>query len=76
MTIAIDEKGMIKIPEKIREELCMKAGETFDIRTEGKRITLLPSIEPEDFIARMEGKLKSGNKTITPAEIKSIWKML
>lgn len=76
MGITIDERGMIKIPEEIREELCMKAGETFEIRSEGKKITLLPSIKPEEFIARMERKLKSGNKTISPAEIKSIWKML
>lgn len=76
MTITLDEEGMIKIPEKIREELCLKAGETFEIRTEGERITFYPSIEPEEFTASMEGKLKSGNKTTTPAEIKSIWKML
>ncbi len=75
MAITIDEKGMIKIPEKIREELCLKAGETFELRTEGKKITLLPSIKPEEFIARMEGKLKSGKKTISPDEIKGIWKM-
>ncbi|RZN35450.1 MAG: AbrB/MazE/SpoVT family DNA-binding domain-containing protein, partial [Methanophagales archaeon ANME-1-THS] len=59
MTITMDEKGMIKIPDKIREELCLKAGEIFEIKTEGKKITLLPSIKPEDFIERMEGKLKS-----------------
>ena len=75
MAITLDEKGMIKIPEKIREELCLKTGETFEIRAEGKKITLLPSIKPEDFIARMEGKLKSGTRTISPGEIKSIWKM-
>ncbi len=75
MAITMDEKGMIKIPEKMREELCLKAGETFEIRTEGKKIALLPSIKPEEFIARMEGKLKSGSKTISPAEIKGIWKM-
>ena len=70
-----DEKGRIKIPERISGELCLNAGETVEIGTEGKKITLLPSINPEDFIARMEGKLKSGTKTVSPAEIKSIWKM-
>jgi bifunctional DNA-binding transcriptional regulator/antitoxin component of YhaV-PrlF toxin-antitoxin module len=73
MFITLNEKGMIKIPEKIREELCLKTRERFEIGTEGKKMTLLPSINPEDFIVRMEGKLKSGNKTVSPAEIKSIW---
>ena len=67
-----DEKGRIKIPERIREELCLNAGETVEIGTEGKKITLLPSINPVEFIARMEGKLKSGTRTVSPAEIKSI----
>ncbi|NQE45266.1 hypothetical protein C5S31_04490 [ANME-1 cluster archaeon GoMg2] len=70
-----DEKGRMKIPERIREELCLNAGETVEIGTEGKKITLLHSINPEDFIARMEGKLKSGTRTVSPAEIKSIWRM-
>ncbi len=29
----------------------------------------------EEFIERMEGKIKSGNRTSSPEEIKSIWKM-
>lgn len=74
MTIAINEKGMIKILEKMREELGLKTRETMEMGTEGKKITLLPSINPEDFSARMEGKLKSGKKTVSPAEIKSIWR--
>lgn len=76
MAIAvIDEKGRIQIPEKIREELYLKPGEELEIKKEGKKIMLLPLISPEEFVKRMEGKIKSGNKTITPEEIKSIWKM-
>jgi AbrB family looped-hinge helix DNA binding protein len=71
----IDEKGRIQIPEKIREELYLKSGEELEVTTEGKKITLLPLISPEEFIERMEGKIKSGKKTISPEEIKSIWKM-
>ncbi len=71
----IDEKGMLQIPQKIREELCLKSGEEFEVTTEGKKITLLPVITPEEFIERMEGKIKSGKRTITPEEIKSTWKM-
>ncbi|MBC8521502.1 MAG: AbrB/MazE/SpoVT family DNA-binding domain-containing protein [Candidatus Syntrophoarchaeum sp.] len=74
-TTLIDEKGRIQIPERIRKELRLKSGEEFEVKTEGKKITLLPLISPEEFIGRMEGKLKSGNKTISPEEIKSIWKM-
>ena len=76
MAIAIiDEKGRIQIPERIREELSLKSGEEFEIRTVGEKITLLPFISPEEFIERMEGKIKSGNVTVSPEEIKSIWKM-
>lgn len=71
----IDEKGRIQIPEKIREELYLKSGEELEVTTEGKKITLLPLISPEEFIERMEGKIKSGKKTISPEEIKNIWKM-
>jgi len=35
----------------------------------------LLSISPEEFIERMEGKIKSENRTVSPEEIKSIWKM-
>ena len=76
MAIAvIDEKGRIKIPEKMREDLCLKSGEEFEVKTEGKKITLLPLISPAEFIGRMGGKIKSRNRTISPEEIKSIWKM-
>jgi AbrB family looped-hinge helix DNA binding protein len=45
MAIAIiDEKGRIQIPEKMREDLCLKSGEEFKVKTEGKKITLLPLI--------------------------------
>ncbi|MCK4475830.1 MAG: AbrB/MazE/SpoVT family DNA-binding domain-containing protein [Methanophagales archaeon] len=71
----IDEKGRIQIPEKIKEELHLKSGEELEVKTEGKKITLLPLISPEEFIERMEGKIKSGNRTVSPEEIKSIWKM-
>ena len=71
----IDEKGKIQISEKRREELSLKPGEELEIKKEGKKIMFLPLISPEEFIKRMEGKIKSGNKTITPEEIKSIWKM-
>ncbi|CAD6492964.1 MAG: hypothetical protein CHKLHMKO_00384 [Candidatus Argoarchaeum ethanivorans] len=71
----IDEKGRIQIPERIRGELSLKSGEEFEVKTEGEKITLLPFISPEEFIKRMEGKIKSGNRTISPEEIKSIWKM-
>ena len=56
MAIAvIDDKGRIQIPKEIKEELCLKSGEEFEVKT--------------------EGKIKSGNRTISPEEIKSIWKM-
>ena len=71
----IDKKGRIQIPERIRNELYLKPGEKFEVKTEGKKITLLLSISPEEFIERMEGKIKSGNRTVSPEEIKSIWKM-
>lgn len=71
----IDGKGRIQIPKEVREELFLKPRGEFEVKTEGKKITLLPSISPEEFIKRMEGKIKSGNRTISPEEIKSIWKM-
>ena len=71
MAIAvIDEKGRIRILERIREELSLKFGEEFEVKTEGKKITLLPLISPEEFIEKMEGKLKSGNRTVSSEEIK------
>ena len=71
MAIAvIDKKGRIRILERIREELSLKFGEEFEVKTEGKKITLLPLISPEEFIEKMEGKLKSGNRTVSPEEIK------
>jgi len=74
-TTIIDDKGRIQIPERIRKELSLKSREEFEIKKEGKKITLLPLISPEEFIERMEGKIKSGNKTISPEEIKGIWEM-
>ena len=50
MAIAvIDDKGRIQIPEKIREELSLKSGEEFEVKTEGKKITLLPLTSPEEI---------------------------
>ena len=38
MAIAvIDDKGRIQIPEKIREELCLKSGEESEVKTEGEK---------------------------------------
>ena len=45
MAIAIiDEKGRIQITEKMGEDLCLKSGEEFEVKKEGKKITLLPLI--------------------------------
>ena len=67
----IDGKGGIQIPEKIREEPCLKSGEEFEVKIEGKKIPLLPLISSEEFIERMEERYLA----ISPEEIKSIWKM-
>lgn len=38
MAIAvINDKGRIQIPEKIREELCLKSGEESEVKTEGEK---------------------------------------
>lgn len=64
------------VTPEIAEELGLKTiGEWEFTIADRRMITLLPSIKPEEFIARMEGKLKSGNKTISPAQIKSIGRM-
>ncbi len=55
-TTIIDDKGRIQIPERIRKELSLKSREEFEIKKEGKKITLLPLISPEEFIERRGDK--------------------
>jgi len=65
-TTVIDEKGMLQIPKKIREELCLKSGEEFEIMTEGKKITFLPLINP-DQASISEPREPRSRKARTPS---------
>jgi AbrB family looped-hinge helix DNA binding protein len=75
MQTTIDDKGKIEVPEDVRRKLHLKTGDVVEIEIKDKNILISPLISPEEFIERMEGKIKSGNKSIAPEEIKNIWKM-
>ena len=72
--VIIDSKGRVSLPAEIRKELGIKPGDKIRVFLEGKKIIFIPSVAPEEFIEKMEGKLKF-KKKLSMDEIKSVWKM-
>jgi AbrB family looped-hinge helix DNA binding protein len=72
--VIIDSKGRISLPAEIRKELGIKPGDKIRVFLDGKKIIFIPSVTPEEFIDKMEGKLKFKEK-LAVEDIKNVWKM-
>ena len=68
-------KGRLKFQKKSEENHILKRADLVEIKIKDENIFISPLASPEEFIKRMEGKIKSSNKSISPEEIKSVWKM-
>lgn len=71
--INIEERGRIVIPQKLRQELNLRAGTKFIIEKRNNEIVLKPVIDKETFKRELKGCVK--NSVIDPMDVKKIWKM-
>ena len=68
-----DDKGRVLIPKEARDRVGLKAGGRARLKVENKRIIIMPSTSPEEFIEEMEGCIREGTPTINPLKLKKIW---
>ncbi len=52
MTIPIDQAGRIVLPKNVRQELAIKAGDTFKIAIHGSSVTLTPNKETAGLVRK------------------------
>lgn len=72
---SLDTKGRIVIPEKIRKKVGLRRGSKVRITAGRRSVVIMKSIEPKEFIEKMEGIIKEGSvvKVFDPLKLKEIW---
>lgn len=73
---AVDEKGRIVIPRKLRNAVGLVKGSKVKLHSEGRRIVVEKAVSPEKFSREMKGFIKKGSKVRIedPLKLKEIWK--
>lgn len=74
----IDAKGRVTIPQSIREQLNLDAGEHVTIEIEDGTVVIHPQISREEFIATMTGCITAETRretaeALTPRDLKADW---
>ncbi len=73
--VKVDSKHRVVLPRESRRRSGVKAGSKLRVNTRGNSLVLTKSVEPEDFIDKMEGLLKEGSqvRASDPLKLKEIW---
>jgi AbrB family looped-hinge helix DNA binding protein len=71
--VAVDNKGRVQIPKKIRDKVGLHVGGKARLKIEKENIIIMPPISPEEFIKEMEGCIKEGTPDMDPLKLKKIW---
>jgi len=72
---AVDEKGRIIVPKRLRIGLGLVEGSQVSVQLEKERLIISKVIDPHDFIRDMEGFVKrdSSLPLVDPLSLKRIW---
>ncbi len=75
MSIAVDDKGRIIIPESFRKKLGLRKGSKVKLRLQENKVVTASTIDHKQFIDKMEGFIKDGSKVekMDPLKLKEIW---
>ncbi len=73
--VRVDSKHRVVLPEEIRRRSGVKAGSKLRVGVKGSSIVLTKSVEPGEFIGKMEGFLERGSPVpaSNPLKLKEIW---
>jgi AbrB family looped-hinge helix DNA binding protein len=71
----LDSKGRIVIPEKLRKKLGLRKGSRVRMSAGPRSVVLMKSIDPKEFVEKMEGIIKKGSpaEAFDPLKLKEIW---
>ncbi len=73
-SVPIDRAGRIVLPKEIRQELSIKAGDTFKISIDGAGVTLIPNKEASGFVRKGKAFVFStpGDQTLSEETVQEI----
>ncbi|WP_247730490.1 AbrB/MazE/SpoVT family DNA-binding domain-containing protein [Halovivax limisalsi] len=74
----IDENGRVTLPESVRDQLDLEAGDRVRITVEDDRVVLRPCSSRIEFAESMAGVIddetrREGAPSLTPADLKADW---
>lgn len=74
MTVPIDPAGRIVLPKRVRQELAVKAGDTFKVSISGSAVVLTPARTTAGFVRKGKALVfcAPGRKTVSTEEINQI----
>lgn len=74
LSVPIDPAGRIVLPKKVREELAVKAGDTFKVSISGSTVVLTPLKATAGFVRKGKALVfcVPGRKTVSTEEINEI----
>ena len=72
---AVDKKGRIIVPKRLRLGLGLIEGSQVSVQLEKERLIISKVVNPDDFIRDMEGFVKSDSQLplADPLSLKRIW---
>jgi AbrB family looped-hinge helix DNA binding protein len=72
--VPIDQAGRIVLPKHVRQELAIKAGDTFKVSIEGMAVTLTPNKESTGFVRKGKALVFStaGEATLSEETVNEI----
>jgi len=71
--VSIDQAGRIVLPKNVREELAIKAGDTFKIGINGVVVTLTPNLTGGGFVRKGKALVfaTAGDESLTEASVQA-----
>ena len=72
---AVDEKGRIILPKRLRLGLGLTEGSQVSVQLQKERLIISKVVNPDDFIRDMEGFVKQDSPLplLDPLSLKRIW---
>ncbi len=71
----LDSKGRIVISDSLRKRMGLRKGSKVKMHKTKESIIITKSVDPDEFIAELQGFLKKGSKIprSDPLKLKEIW---